>query len=285
MMKKLGLLAGAITLASAALIPLTSAVAGAVPFNNYPVNYRLSEPGTYYCFGDKATILDAKKTSYSYVTDHDGTTPDQVETVHGGPSQQSWGAHHTGIYNVFYGTPGDDVIVGTGKNDLIIGGGGHDKICALDGNDVVLVGANTGAGNVGNRDDTPGWIQVDGGRGNDLILGASINNAGVSLRAFGGPGQDTLEGGPGNDSLDGGKELNMLYGGASHTDTDTCSSGKSTQIYIDDPEATIEYDHYRQLDLSNGVDYNCETVKPGRAWTNHATFFASAPLTTTTTSH
>ena len=294
MKKKLGLLAGVLTLASA-LLPLAGSPAGAVDTVT-SINSQVTVPagGYYTCFGRRATITDARKTStMEYVVVGYDENDDSImawQKVYGGPKNMNRGAHHTGTFNVYYGTPGDDVIIGTGKMDYIIGNGGHDRICALDGNDIVEVGGSS---------DTPGWVQVDGGRGDDYLSGAPVTNAGMSFRAYGGPGNDILEGGNFNDYLDGGRDRNMLYGGPGWTnwpsspapgaprwDQDTCLSGATTQFYFDDTDAnhmqatTDYYDNLRRDNVA-GVDYNCETVKPGRGWTNHAHLIAPTTVTTT----
>src|SRR5437879_3677437 len=104
MKKKLGLLAGVVTLASA-LIPLSATAASASPV---PLSGTYAEQlgGTWYCFGQKVTISE----------------PDSS----------------TGDSAAFYGTPGKDVILGTEGNDLILVSPG-DVVCGRGGNDQIRI--------------------------------------------------------------------------------------------------------------------------------------------------
>jgi hypothetical protein len=283
MMKKLGLLSG-VALVATALLPLAGSPAGATTMTHPgPIFGQVTgTPGDYYCFGAKATITDARTTFYTYETDHDGTTEDQTEYVYGGPERDTDYRDANGnevfaTFNVYYGTPGDDVIIGTAGRDEIWGEGGRDKICSLDGND--RISTDTAAS---------GWVQVDGGRGDDVLSSydwRGVPVTGTSYRAYGGPGNDTLIGSPANDYLDGGVGTNVIdgFGG-----DDFCFSGKNGHAnvnqaaYPTDPRAARRY-YGPNGHTPLAVNYNCEHNFAGRGWTNHAMFYPATPVTTTTT--
>jgi len=136
------------------------------------------------------------------------------------------------LSNVFYGTPGDDIIMGTVRGDFIKGNGGNDIICGGDGNDNIK---QIGDGNNqiwgGKGDDTitivgngnnviyggDGKDKIKGGGGDDVVYGGAGDD-----RLSGGAGNDTLYGGAGDDALMGGDVDDTLYGEAGN---DTLKGG------------------------------------------------------------
>ncbi len=167
------------------------------------------------------------------------------------------------------GAGNDLITAGTGA-DTLSGGSGDDTLFGGDGNDTLLgnYGSDTfdgGAGidtvDINNSDvnffdfdidltagtDTYGNTytsieNVEGGLGNDRIVGTSANNTlsgndgndtlsgeGGADRLFGGDGTDTLYGGDGNDSLLGGDGADVVYGGAGN-DTIDYAVGGDTQF-------------------------------------------------------
>lgn len=158
-------------------------------------------PKSYYCFGQKATIV-------------------------GTPAGEA-----------LRGTAGDDVIVARGGADLVFGGAGNDLICGGPGDDWTWEDTeeNGGGGGLygGSGDD---WIR--GGRGIDTLSGDGYDEGnGVSGAdvLYGGPGRDTLHdyisdheyadpeplpgsddllfGGPGNDTVTATAGDDFLSGG------------------------------------------------------------------------
>ena len=100
--------------------------------------------------------------------------------------------HDTSLYNIIYGTEGDDIIQGTDAADLIFGMGGDDVISGGDGNDCIFGG--------------PGNDIVTGDAGDDSIRGNSGSNV---LR--GNAGSDAIYSVFYNDLLDGGENFDRCY--------------------------------------------------------------------------
>lgn len=86
------------------------------------------------------------------------------DTLIGGEGNEAAGAANPNQGDIFFGSPGDDLIIGTNKNDTVDAGDGMDSIFAGAGRDSIL-----------------------GGGGNDLIRGNS--------------GADTINGGDGDDNI------------------------------------------------------------------------------------
>jgi Ca2+-binding RTX toxin-like protein len=150
--------------------------------------------------------------------------------------------------NVLIGTPGDDAISGLGGDDQLVGGDGHDTLeggAGIDilvgdaGDDILRGGAGTdglaggagvdtisysadgagvtidlatggAAGGEAEGDGFDSIENVEGGRGDDRLIGSDLanilrGNAGIDQLA-GGEGDDTLSGGAGADTLDGGAD-------------------------------------------------------------------------------
>jgi VCBS repeat-containing protein len=75
-------------------------------------------------------------------------------------------------------------------------------------------------------------ILVDGGDGNDHIIGAGVKNPLAALTLLGGNGNDLLIGGKGNDILRGGNGNDILIGGLG---TDTLDGGAGKNILVQGP--------------------------------------------------
>jgi Ca2+-binding RTX toxin-like protein len=126
------------------------------------------------------------------------------------------------------GLDGNDILDGGDGNDSLDGGAGNDNLIAGIGTDKLIGGAGTDAadysgrsdaliltldgkandGKVGENDLISADIEnVNGGKGNDKIVGDKNNNV-----LKGNDGNDTINAGAGNDSLDGGKGIDLLYG-------------------------------------------------------------------------
>ena len=106
------------------------------------------------------------------------------------------------------GTIASEILTGTAGNDVICTGGGDDVINADAGNDIVIVqnGGNVTA-NLGSGNDTFDGTDaysatVDGGTGDDYIIGSNGNdslNGGIGVD----PDTDTIDAGMGDDTIHG----------------------------------------------------------------------------------
>jgi Ca2+-binding RTX toxin-like protein/Mg-chelatase subunit ChlD len=128
------------------------------------------------------------------------------------------------------GSDGNDVIVGTPGRDVIQAGAGNDRVSGLGGNDLICLGAgeaDRASGGPGRdriwgnqphlgpapADKNAGWRlpdgsnRIDGGPGNDVLLGAAGPDTFVA-----GPGRDFANGGPGNDLFIGGSGNDSFRG-------------------------------------------------------------------------
>jgi len=101
---------------------------------------------------------------------------------------------------------GNDFIENYVSNVTIDGGSGNDKIYIYDGKNVNAYGG-TGNDTI-NAGLSKKAVKLDGGNGNDNLLGGDGNDSLV-----GGKGDDCLYGCDGNDTLIGGKGNDTLYGG------------------------------------------------------------------------
>ncbi len=137
----------------------------------------------------------------------------------------------SGTGKIYYGLGGDDVLI---NNDAVLppsafgdterhvnyaemhGGAGNDTLFANGllfgdaGNDTITVrGGASGASMAGT---------VDGGTGNDKIIGAegddTLSGGDGNDRVYGGDGNDTLKGGSGIDTLNGDAGDDKIYGGS-----------------------------------------------------------------------
>ena len=110
--------------------------------------------------------------------------------------------------DVLLGEDGDDLIYVDGDEDTVDGGVGFDTVI-FQGNHAMHVNLNLwqverifggGGDDVFDAHDAAGGIEIDGGGGNDRLIGSS--------------GDETLRGGDGNDTLDSSYGADLLVGGA-----------------------------------------------------------------------
>jgi hypothetical protein len=165
----------------------------------------------------------------------------------------------------YNGSAGPDFVQGGDGNDTIDPGPGEDGVSAGAGNDVVDAGAETGrdsdsydggsgidtlsyhqrttgifaaaigttGGASGEGDGITGFERIDGGAGNDSVLGFSSNGGPGNDVLTGSNGDDTIIGGTGADTLRGfgGDDLINANDGIADTRID-CSTGVDT-VFVD----------------------------------------------------
>ncbi|MEM7094341.1 MAG: hypothetical protein AAF567_15170 [Actinomycetota bacterium] len=131
-----------------------------------------------------------------------------------------------------FGGAGNDVLLGNEGNDYGEGGYGIDWVLGHDGNDWLLGGpdgdlvwggpGNDTLGGQGGDDfvvaGEEGDDSVDGGDGNDLLLGDNVGLPPGNDTMTGGNGDDVLWGFDGDDTLNGGPGNDTLLGGAGAND-------------------------------------------------------------------
>ena len=118
-------------------------------------------------------------------------------------------------------------VTGTGNTTLSNFDAAASSIEVWQGNGLAVVGTTAGdALNFSGLNAVSGLAYVDGGGGNDTIIGTSLAD---DLR--GGGGNDSLGGGAGNDALSGAAGDDVLSGGAG-ADTLTGGTGKDTFVYL-----------------------------------------------------
>jgi hypothetical protein len=130
------------------------------------------------------------------------------------------------------GGPGDDVLRGEAGADTLTGGGGRDAADYSDRTNPVTVTLDgaAGDGEAGENDNvSPDVENVNGGSGNDTLIGADADNG-----LYGNAGNDTLSGGNGSDQLDGGPGDDLLEGGTG-PDTLVGGDGSDTATYANSP--------------------------------------------------
>jgi hypothetical protein len=122
--------------------------------------------------------------------------------------------------DTLHGGPGDDGLDGDGGasqsgeagtgDDVIDGGGGKDDVSYIDRDTPIHVDLGAGGTNgaAGERDRLSDIENVDGGHGNDVIVGDGAANA-----LSGGAGDDTVLGRGGNDHLDQATGTGTVRGG------------------------------------------------------------------------
>jgi Ca2+-binding RTX toxin-like protein/Tol biopolymer transport system component len=129
--------------------------------------------------------------------------------------------------NLFQSGEGDDRLVGGGGADLLRPGRGADYVDGGAGSDTLDYFSETQPlkislngikdDGVAREDRILGVEDIDGGSGDDVIVGDAANNRFYGGRGndvlIGRGGADTLNGGPGNDRLDGGALSDSLDGG------------------------------------------------------------------------
>lgn len=151
-----------------------------------------------------------------------------------------------GVQNAV-GGQGDDVIQGDDANNWIAGGIGNDALDGGAGDDVLLIDADDrsvqgGSGTdiahvVGDKGVTlnlarSGIEIAQGGRGDDVLIGAGRNSVFIS----GGDGDDVLVGGAANDAINGDAGSDQIDGGAGndvlrgHRGSDTIAGGAGDDL-------------------------------------------------------
>jgi Ca2+-binding RTX toxin-like protein len=156
-------------------------------------------------FTDGADKLTLTSTADSPVTAYMGSGNDTLDSsaAAAGAAVKAFGGAGNDILT---GGAADDTLFGDAGHDNIVGGAGTNKLYGGDGNDTLDNSAGTGIG------------FVDGGAGNDSLLGA----AAVA---------DTLLGGAGNDTILGGAVANQYIDGGDDDDTITVGAGGSNSVY------------------------------------------------------
>jgi Ca2+-binding RTX toxin-like protein len=234
-MKKLGLLAGVLTLASL-VIPVAASPASATPVP-LPGTYAEQLGGTWYCFGQKVTI---SKPDYS-----------------------------NSDFAAFYGTSGTDVILGTegrdiiqaSPGDVVCGRGGNDQIRIWDSADAsVRTKIDAGVGDDLILSDQAAWDEVDASPPDwEPSVGLTTGNI---LEIHAGPGSDTIDHAYGsNGSNDNGRQGNdqiFTDGGA---DTVDCGAGK--------------YDVLHRIPGESVAKTGCEKAVDATAYATFAKFKAN----------
>jgi Ca2+-binding RTX toxin-like protein len=131
--------------------------------------------------------------------------------------------------DTFDGGAGTDTmsVTGTGNTTLSNFNAAASSIEVWQGNGLAVVGTTAGDTlNFSGLNAVNGLAYVDGGGGNDTIIGTSVAD---DLRGAG--GNDSLGGGAGNDALSGAAGDDVLTGGAG-ADTLTGGTGKDTFVYL-----------------------------------------------------
>ena len=180
--------------------------------------------GPVYFYGGGGNDLLTGSGGPSYLAGGDGN-----DTIHAGPGQVT-----------ILGGAGDDILSGmldgTGitqspKGGVIIGGSGNDIV------DVGLVsrGNFTVVGG-GTSNETAGDDYLQGGYGNDLLIGGdAILANGAYTPVLNTGGQDRIMGGPGDDTIYGGDTSCFLIGGSAFSTVDAGHNviyGGTSQDYI-----------------------------------------------------
>jgi len=106
-------------------------------------------------------------------------------------------------------------------------------------------------------------VVVDGGDGNDKILGVGVKNPLAVLTLRGGNGNDLLIGGRGNDILEGGNGNDILIGGLG-TDSLDGGAGKNVLVQVGNPDvdSLLEKVHGRSGDHINDLLKTVKSLSP-----------------------
>jgi Ca2+-binding RTX toxin-like protein len=193
-------------------------------------------------------------------------TAAQIENVIGGSNNDSITGN--ALDNILSGGSGNDALNGGNGNDALTGGSGNDSLTGGNGNDTYLfdtdsaLGADalteisgggmdtldfSGSSNdttidlniIGNQTVNANLIlniinqqveNVNGGSGNDIISGNSLDNI-----FNGGDGNDTLITSLGVDTLDGGADDDQLIITGEHTAGDVITGGTGINIFVFQP--------------------------------------------------
>jgi serralysin len=137
------------------------------------------------------------------------------------------------------GSPESDRIQGNGGDDLLVGGFGLDDIYGGDGDDILYAGLNI-ADVVETTAVSRSDNLLDGGDGNDLVIGSTIEDLLIGSdgndllsgyqdndRLFGSAGNDLILGSWGEDTLVGGSGDDVLRG---HGDSDFLDGGSGNDL-------------------------------------------------------
>jgi Ca2+-binding RTX toxin-like protein len=153
------------------------------------------------------------------------TSATSLDTLTGGTGDDTYEIHNSLDQIVEIGSEGTDSVWTDVSYTL-----------AANVENMYLVGSVNGTGNAGDNTIvgyTPDAHTIDGGAGNDLLVGNTGNDA-----LYGGAGNDNLSGGDGNDLLYAGSGNNALNGGAgndvlftSATSLDTLTGGTGDDTY------------------------------------------------------
>lgn len=173
-------------------------------------------------------------------TDHSLSIFGKEQTAEATITREPGGLFGPGKTVIDAGRGDDNILVNTnadGSVDVFINGEEH-NFSAWEAKDLEIRG---GAGNdnivcTGKADDRVGifgmkfnndpHFTLDGGKGNDSIMGSSGNDV---IR--GGKGDDIILGGDGHDTIDGGKGSDLILGGNGN---DTIHGGKGDDVIFGD---------------------------------------------------
>lgn len=118
------------------------------------------------------------------------------------------------LFNLLYGTSGNDMLFATCARDMVKGGDGFDTVNYSGSTSGVTVDLSSGGQGGYAEGDTYDSVEgVYGSKFNDALTGDGKNNV-----LYGGLGDDTLSGGAGEDILNGQDGNDTMIGGA---DADT----------------------------------------------------------------
>ncbi|MEM7765982.1 MAG: calcium-binding protein [Pseudomonadota bacterium] len=123
------------------------------------------------------------------------------------------------VSNILFAGAGNDYLDGLGGDDVLLGGVGADRLVGGDGTDTVSYGDavgrvvvrlwnQTAEGSIATGDTLSGFENVEGGAGNDALIGSSDANI-----IWAGAGNDYLDGLGGDDVLIGGAGADRMVGG------------------------------------------------------------------------
>lgn len=144
------------------------------------------------------------------------------------------------------------VYVTTKADKNFTGGWLNDEIDASDAYLTKTVKVNGGKVTV-EKDVTEKGLKLDGGKGNDYIIGSKYSDT-----LIGGDGEDMLYGGDGNDVINGGKGNDMIEGGAGN-DTITGGAGENYIIYsAGDGDDVINLTKGENLEIEMGKNVQKE---------------------------
>jgi serralysin len=161
--------------------------------------------------GEDTAVFSSRNNTINLATTNSQTTGDGNDFL-------------TGIENV-NGGGGNDKITGNSAANTLNGGNGNDFLNGGLGNDRLVGGTGIDTAVFTHRNNTVNLATIDRqttGDGNDILTGIeNVNGGGGNDIIIGNSGANTLNGGDGNDRLDGGLGNDRLVGG----------SGKDTAVF------------------------------------------------------